>query len=455
MPHFFQCLVSKIFGHSLWQPARGKVVHRPSALSHSLESGKLPEVVEEVVIQTLGPRRPLIAADGAIAGFEFCIHGDVLQRLVQRADQRGWSAQVAAVLASARLTALSGRVGFVRLPINWLVHANGVEVCPGIWIGLDSAVGKFDLAEQMPEVLQTLQTLRASGVQLGWDVSVMPDVCRDFVLLHQGRQPMGQLLRGISSWPHALQRLAVLVTDVACLEDLETALEKGIQFACGALAPMAGGQGQEVREFLPVPPEMHRVAMLLNQLVTGTETATIVSSIKGDVGLSLRLLKRIHSASYAQLKADADIEHAVMLLGRNELYRWLSILLVQFAGYHKASSALQEITLWRARLLELLALECHEDTPGQFFTLGLASMLSVMLKINPKDVVTMLNLPEQARQVLLEHTGPWADYLQILERVEQQQLDAPAAPVSRWGGAGRVLTLSDEAWAWASTQNKW
>jgi len=453
MPHFFQRLMSRFFGRPALQPAVMNVLHSPSKAQNSPVTDKLPEVVEEVVIQTLGPRRPLISADGVIAGFEFCIHSDVLKRLAQRADHRGWSAQVAAVLASARLTAQSGRVGFARLPMDWLVHAKGVEVGPGIWMGLEGAVGTFDLAGQMPEVIQAVQDLRASGVQLGWDVAAMSGACGDFVLLHQGLQPMRTLLQGQSSWPQALQDVPVLVTDVACLEDLETALAQGVKFVCGALAPAASSLGNEVREFLPVPPEMQRVAVLLNQLVTGTEMGIIVSRIKGDVGLSLRLLKRINNASYAQLKAGADIEHAVMFLGRNELYRWLSTLLLQFAGHRQASSALQEITLWRARLLELLALESHEDAPGQFFTLGLASMLSVLLNISPQDVVTLLNLPEPARQALLEQTGSWVDYLRILQGVEQQQLDVSNALVSRWGGAARVSALSDEAWAWASAQN--
>ncbi|TXT39369.1 MAG: signal transduction protein [Comamonadaceae bacterium] len=449
MAHFFRRLVSKMLGQSTLQPEVAAYLQGSTAAPD-----QLPEAEKDAVIQALGPRRPLIAADGSIAGFEFCIDSAVLARLVQRPDHRGWSAQVARVLTSARLTAHTGRVGFARLPMNWLVYAVEADLCPGVWIGLDPTVGEPDQFVLSPEVTYAVKTLRASGVQVGWDMSVMSLVRRDFLLLHQGQQPIGQLLKGRSSWPGELRRLDILMTDIGSLENLEMALEQGVKFACGALAPMAGSPDHEVREFLPVPPEMQRVAVLLNQLVTGTETGAIVSSIKGDVGISLRLLKRINNASYAQLMPDSDIEHAVMLLGRNELYRWLSMLLVQFAGHRKASSALQEITLWRARLLELLALECHEDKPGQFFTLGLASMLSVLLKISPQDVVTMLNLPEPARLALLEQTGPWADYLRILERVERQQLEDSDAPVSRWGDATQVLALSDQAWAWASAQNK-
>ena len=168
------------------------------------------------------------------------------------------------------------------------------------------------------------------------------------------------------------------------------------------------------------------------------------------MGLSYRLLLRINSASFAQLGAGATIDQAVLMLGRNELYRWLSVLLVQFAGSRKASSALQEVALWRSRLLELLAIERREDIPGQFFTLGLASMLGLLLKMNPADVVSTLNLPEPAQQALLAQTGPWHSYLQVAVLVESQLLEDAGALTDQFGGVERVLALSDEAWAWAA-----
>jgi EAL and modified HD-GYP domain-containing signal transduction protein len=241
--------------------------------------------------------------------------------------------------------------------------------------------------------------------------------------------------------------LPTLVTDVASVEDVEMALYSGISYACGALTPPA--QPLSPLDALPLPPEVHRVGHLLNQLVIGTDTAVIVSDIKSDVGLSYRLLRRINSASFAQLHAEASIDQAVLMLGRNELYRWLSLLLVQFAGKRKASSALQEITLWRSRLLELLAQEKKEPVPGQLFTLGLASMLGPLLKISQDEVVSTLNLPTPARQALLDQAGPWHVYLHMALLVQTQSLGEHSELAEPFGGVERVMALADDAWAWA------
>jgi len=413
---------------------------RPDAAPHADPK----DAAAESILASVGVRRPLLAASGAIAGFEFRISQQTELKLQQQATPRLQGAHVAALLVTAHLMAETGRIGFARVPAHWLVHATGLNSAKGAWVGIEAPHDPtLDLAQLRVAVLR----LRASGAKVGWDVTSVFGLVPDFLLLNQGAAPMEALLRAIGTWPLTLRNLPTVVTDIACVEDLEQALYSGISYACGALVPT--GKEQVQQEPLPVPPEVQRVGFLLNQLVTGAETDEIVQAIKSDVGLSYRLLCRIHSAAFAQVEAGASIEQAVMLLGRNELYRWLSLLLVQFAGHRKVSSAWQEIALWRSRLLELLAIERQDPASDQLFTLGLASMLSPLLKISVADVVSTLHLPEPAAQALLAHSGPWYSYLHLAQRIEAQDLGDSNALADPFGGVTRVLALADEAWAWA------
>ena len=395
----------------------------------------------------VGARRPLVAAGGEIAGFEFRIGDDILRRLSRGSYRRGQAAYVSAVLTSAHLMVQAGRIGLARVPVDWLLHVKSPDGVAGVWVGLEQVAQAAQDPAQLQAVMQTVQQLRTVGAKVGWEMPSVLALEPDFVLLSQGGIPMEAVLAAVKTWPLELRMRPAVVTDVATLDDLERALLKGIHYACGALAPTAVPSGS--KDLLPVPPEVGRVGHLLRQLVTGAETSVIVSDLKGDVGLSYRLLRRINSASFAQLNAGASIDQAVLMLGRNELYRWLSLLLIQFAGSRKVSSALQEVVLWRSRLLELLAVETHEAAPGQLFTLGLASMLGPILKISLEDVVSTLNLPEPARQALLECSGPWFGYLQIVVQLESKGLCESGALADQFGGSARVQDLSDEAWAWA------
>ena len=444
MRSFLHRLSQKFFGQGPKpSPSTPKAQPKPASERRAArnEGGAVAALV------AVGARRPLIASDGAIAGFEFCIDDEILRRLRRRTDHRGRAAYVSAVLTSARLMAQTGRIGFARVPIDWLVHVTDVSCAAGAWLGIEPAAPEHQEAEHLQTIAQLVPQLRAVGAKVGWDVAFGLALTPDFLLLNQGAAPMPVLLEAVNTWPPAFKTLPMLVTDIAKVDDLELALSSGISYACGALAPtMVGANSADVR---PIPPEIHRVGQLLNQLVIGTETSVIVSDIKSDVGLSYRLLRRMNSASFAQLSAEASIDQAVLMLGRNELYRLLSLLLVQFAGKRKVSSALQEVALWRSRLMELLAIENHEPVPSQIFTLGLASMLGPLLKISLPDVISTLNLPAPARQALLEHTGPWNAYLQMALQIEAQSLQDNDALAVHFGGVARVMELADEAWAWA------
>lgn len=440
MGSFFQRLFGRLFSNVSTPPEKARTVKAGPAPAPA------PRMVEhdaDLLAATLaGARRTLVSSVGAVVGFEFRVHEDIQHRVSQRADKHGRAAHVAAVLTSARLTARAGRVGFARFPMDWLRQASSLDDVAGIMIGLEPAAMDPD---SLGATAQIVLQLRAAGATVGWDAITDLGMAPDFLLLRQGRDPMAALLEGLKTWPTRLRVLPILVTDISQVEDVELALLNGVSWVCGALAPTAGANPDAKKQ--AVSPQVRRIAHLLNQLATGVDTAAIVHEIKGDVGLSYRLLRRINSASFAQLSEGASIEQAVLMLGRNELYRWMSLLLLQYAGSRKVSSALQEVALWRSRFLELLAIERHEETPGQFFTLGLASMLGEILKMGMADVVQTLNLPPQARQALLQNNGPWNIYLHVIQQIEAHEF--PDANSDQFGGVARVLALSDEAWIWS------
>jgi EAL and modified HD-GYP domain-containing signal transduction protein len=449
---FLQRVMPSVFGNKSPQAELQAPVAAPSRPTGTPMQAVTAAADVRQIVKTVGAKRPLISTQGDIAGFEFRVSDDVYRRLQKRDDPVAQSAHVAAALASARLTMQTGRMGLARLPITWAnawVHRNtSADSMGGAMVALQTADALHLSAELRVAYSKTANRLRELGAEVGWERTLDLDGEPDFVLARQGSTPMAELLGSIQRWSAEIQALPVVACDIASVEDLEAALQQGVQWACGALAP--NGQVLEPAEALPVSPESRRIGQLLNLLVTGAETGSIVREIKGDVSLSYRLLKRLNSASFGQQNPVVSIDQAVMLLGRNELYRWLSLLLMQFAVSRKASSALQEVALWRSRLMELLAKERAEAHPEQLFTLGLASMLGVILKMSQTDVVDTLKLPEAARQALLEASGPWHVYLQMAMQIEAQEVDGENAVADQFGGAQRVLELGDEAWAWGA-----
>jgi EAL and modified HD-GYP domain-containing signal transduction protein len=410
-----------------------------------------PTVLGSTVSGATVSRRALISGSGKVAGFEFKFNGGIPE-LVERGLKSGVLAGYAVgPIASAHLVAQAGRIGVARIPIRWLGLIADQEVSHGMLIALEAPTVDALEPQELPAVLDMITRLRASGAKLGWITDMDLPCKRDFVMICQNSQTIDAQIDDIARWPADLRNTPIVASDLRTLEDIERVLRHGVAFVCGAV--MHQTQHHPIKDEITLPPGARRIGLLLTQVLGGAETQAIVSQIKRDAGLAYRLISRINSASYAHDHAITSIDHAVTILGRTELYRWLSILLLQYSVDRSTNSALQEITLWRSRLFELLAIERRESAADALFMLGLASMLGVLLKISSLDVCHTLNLPEPSRSALIDNTGPWAHYLEVSRHLETGAMDEHPELMQFFGGPAKVMDLSEKAWAWAAANS--
>jgi EAL and modified HD-GYP domain-containing signal transduction protein len=373
-------------------------------------------------------------------------------------NQRVKSAHVACAVTSAHLVGKASRIGLARIPAHFLDPDMQLQNCSGVWVGIEFQWTQAHLEESVGKAAQLTQKFRSAGAKVGWDASFFEmrkfnvGMSADFVLLQQGEAPISELIAARSALPQELKALPTVATDLRCEGDLEAALQGRINFVCGAFSLSKVTSSSAARP--PIAPDVARLIDLMNLLMSDGEFSKVVNEIKGDVGLTYRLLSMMKSANFANYQAVENIEQAVLTLGRNELYRILSVMVLRYSGTRKVSSALEEIALWRSRFLELLAIDRKEVNPGNFFTLGLVSMLGSILRQELSDVVQKIAMPEPAKQALLTADGPWHGYLLVAMEVEGQKLGDENSVVAKFGGSERVLELSAIAWEWAAQKSK-
>ena len=139
------------------------------------------------------------------------------------------------------------------------------------------------------------------------------------------------------------------------------------------------------------------------------------------------------------------------VLGRAELYRWLTVQLMASAAVRQATQALQETALARGRLLELVASERGDADPGAFFMLGLLSLIEPLLQLPMAAALEPLRLSEAARDALLRRQGPWADRLAFVDAIEANDAERIEALGESLGVASSWPDLVAQAWGWAAT----
>lgn len=171
--------------------------------------------------------------------------------------------------------------------------------------------------------------------------------------------------------------------------------------------------------------EALRILPLMNAILDDRVTDTgIEDQFRRDPLLSHKLLQIVSSASFGGRGIDS-ILHAIRMVGRSALHRWLALLLTSsLASGSGASWELVQGTLVRARLLELVAKEVGANM-GALFLIGVFSNMDSLLQLPMAELLGRVDLAPEVRDSLLrEASGPYVRWLELAEAYESGDWEA-------------------------------
>lgn len=224
-------------------------------------------------------------------------------------------------------------------------------------------------------------------------------------------------------------------------------LSHGIAYCLGTFTtePDEEQQAREIGQSQLVLIEM------LNELRKDADLADIAQIAKRDPGVIVKVMAMANSPMVGLAQPVVSIDQAIMVLGREQLYRWLSIGMFRAGAGSPRDEVLLELALARGRFLELLGqgkhgkLECDE-----FFLLGLLSLLDSLLGLPMNAVVAKLNLLPALSEALLNSSGPLARYLMLSIAVEKGRVQNVARLADELGYSLEAIeSASVEAIGWA------
>lgn len=170
-----------------------------------------------------------------------------------------------------------------------------------------------------------------------------------------------------------------------------------------------------------------RVIELLNLVMNRAELAELEEKVKLDPVLSYKLLNFINSPANGLQQKIRSIGHALTLLGYDQLYRWLTLLLFTSGNIDGRSRTLLKSALVRARFTETLGKDKFKPAEqGGLFIVGIFSLLDALLNVPMEQALARLNLSQAVVDALLRHTGMYAPYLQLALACENFDQDAIA-----------------------------
>lgn len=168
-------------------------------------------------------------------------------------------------------------------------------------------------------------------------------------------------------------------------------------------------------------------ALTLLQLVSSdADTAELEEAFRLDATLSYQLLRLVNSASMGSRREITSFGQAIAMLGRQQLKRWLNLLLFAARDDDERSALLMAHVSLRGRGMELWAEALGHDRTLQdeAFMAGMFSMLGVLFGMDLPDILDNILVSDSLRAALLHRLGPIGALLDLWEAAERQDADA-------------------------------
>lgn len=169
---------------------------------------------------------------------------------------------------------------------------------------------------------------------------------------------------------------------------------------------------------------------LFNQVSRDVEVREIEETFRENPGLTYNLLRLVNSVGMGLREKIKTLRHAIVVLGRTQLLRWVQLALFAAKGPRGGHSPLLEIAAARGRFMELLVQKSRRGNDGEFadlaFMTGILSLLDALFEAPMEEVIGQLNLADEVRRALVGRDGELGGFLQIAEFLEQNNFPAAA-----------------------------
>lgn len=160
---------------------------------------------------------------------------------------------------------------------------------------------------------------------------------------------------------------------------------------------------------------------MVNLLRRDADIAELEQVAKRDPGVAVKLVEMANSPLAGLPSPVTSLNQALMVLGRDTLYRFLTLGIYR-SGSNPRDETILELALHRARFMELVSQgirskkECDE-----LFLVGMLSLLDSLLGMPMEKVLERMTLPALVVDVLLRSEGPHGRILLLAMAVERHR----------------------------------
>ncbi|NVD97234.1 EAL and HDOD domain-containing protein [Massilia sp. BJB1822] len=280
----------------------------------------------------------------------------------------------------------------------------------------------LESVEATPEVLARIQELKAAGFKFALD-----DVVAESAGL-QLLQPLMDVIKidirqtggsALDTLARSLRnpRQKLLAEKVETVEEFQRCMDLGFEYFQGyyfARPVILSGK--------KIAPSQLAIMHLLDLLNSDADQREIERSVKHDPLITLNLLRLVNTPAVGARFRINSVGHALIVLGRRQLQRWLQILLyVKTGQVPEFDSPLLQMATTRGKTMELMMEHLRpEQRIGADigFTVGIMSLMDALFSVRMGEILQSVNVLDEVRDALLHRQGDYGQMLSLIELIE-------------------------------------
>ncbi len=234
--------------------------------------------------------------------------------------------------------------------------------------------------------------------------------------------------------PGVNRRIASVYAGVNSLADMRTSFERGAEAVLGwPIDEVVAGSGGRARG--GSRPDLQVITELIHRVQAEEPIDRLEQTLKRDPTLAFKLLRYINSPAFGLRVEISSFRHAIMMLGYERLRRWLALLLAT-ASKDPDMRPVMFAAVRRGLLMEeLMRGSGDEEMRNEVFICGVFSLLDRMFQQPLSELMGTLPVAPRVHQALVEASGPYQPYLELVRAIE-------SASLSDFRAAADALMLS-------------
>lgn len=395
-------------------------------------------------------RQPIMNRTGQIAAYELLFRSAeaLASARLQTASHATASVIVSALSGFGMQQILGDRQGFINVDSDLLL-SDAIEILPPELIGLDLVDG----INFTPEIVARCRGLKERGFTLALDGhEYTPELAElydlvDIFKIDLFRTPASSLTQQLTQLrSHPFKLLAEKVDSSEAFNQCQ---RLGFDYFQGYFFARPS-----VMEKKRLDSSHAALLQLLRLLLADATVGELDRVFRGSPLLTYRLLKLVNSVALGMREKIRDVRHALSILGRQQLKRWLQLSLFASDTGEVKDNPLLELASTRAAFMEQLVsqhpvLSTQHGAADQAFMVGILSLLDSIYQVTIEEIVAELNLSDEVRLALVERQGIYGRLLELTVMMERLELGGGAIGLQEMGiSLEKIIEAQVRALSW-------